>query len=167
MKVELINKIGILGFIKKEIKTDDDKTVYSDVVDIKGATTISFLYVFRNVLTGEIVDPETLDDIDIIIQESIDKSEFTDVANKKQIGAKNWDKKYLKSGAVSVEQFLRIKLVANNLESFGNNELEFNAFVVSSPETFQSDLEPEWILASGIWNDAGIWDDNATWNDGV
>jgi len=22
-----------------------------------------------------------------------------------------------------------------------------------------------WILATGIWNDAGIWDDEAVWND--
>jgi len=126
---DMISNVEFSDVLQNLIKTDGDKTTTTSSVDTKGAKSASFLLAFKDI-DDDFLDAGEYDDVDVIVQDSDDNVTFADVASIKQLGIKKWEKKFGKIGAVSTERYLRLKIVANNVEDLATNKLQVTAFFV-------------------------------------
>lgn len=130
---DMISNIGFNDVLQNLIKSDGNKTTTTSSVDTKGAKSASFLLAFKDV-DATFLDAREYDDVDVVIQESEDNINFSDIADVKHLGNKKWETKFDKIGAVSTERYLRLKFVANNLEDLATNKLQATAFFVKEME---------------------------------
>lgn len=109
------------------VKTATDKTAYSDAIDTKGCKGYVIGIVPIDSNTGLFYTKNKYDDVELILQDSDDNVNFTDVDEEKQFGSRVFEESVhldcQRIGLVSNERYIRLKVIGNHLETLGNNEL--------------------------------------------